>query len=133
MRRDGSWNSPPRALSVASISLRAATFAFVAWTMLVTEAGAQRFTQVPPDPDMPVAEGFDTERALLWAEPNFVPLRNPEWKPLRSARRGREVSDDTPVVAFEAGGETLVLVTSQMSYHHVAQGEMAGEPWMVTF
>ena len=30
-------------------------------------------------------------------------------------------------------GKTLVLVSSQMTYHHVAQGEMEGEPWMVTF
>lgn len=98
-----------------------------------TEADAQRFTQVEPEPGQPVAEGFETARALFWAEPNFVPLRDPEWMPLSAARRARRVSDDTPVLLFEAGGQTLVLVSSQMSYHHVAQGEMAGEPWMVTF
>ena len=96
-------------------------------------AQADRFVQIPVDPDMPRVEGFDTERVLLWAEPNFIPLRDPEWQPLRDARRANSVADDTPVVLFEAGGQTLVLVTSQMSYHHVAQGEMAGEPWMVTF
>ena len=37
------------------------------------------------------------------------------------------------VVTFDVGGKTLVLVSSQMAYHHVAQGEMEGEPWMVTF
>ena len=52
---------------------------------------------------------------------------------LAGARRAGNVADDTPVVVFEAGGKTLVLVSSSMSYHHVAQGEMAGEPWMVTF
>jgi hypothetical protein len=31
----------------------------------------------------------------------------------------------------EAG--RLALVTDQMAYHHVAQGEIAGEPWMVSF
>lgn len=97
------------------------------------DAEAQRFTQVQPEPGQPAAEGFDTERALFWAEPNFVPLRDPEWMPLAQARRSRAVADDTPVLVFTAGGETLVLVSSQMSYHHVAQGEMAGEPWMVTF
>lgn len=103
--------------------------------MAVAAAGAeaQRFTQVAPPPGQPVAEGFDTERALFWAEPNFVPLRDPEWTSLANARRSRQVADDTPVLVFEVGGETLVLVSSQMSYHHVAQGETAGEPWMVTF
>ncbi len=101
--------------------------------VLTAEAEAQRFTQVPPDPGLPIAEGFETDRALFWAAPNFVPLRNPVWTPLREARRARDVQDDTPLLVFEAGGETLTLVSSQMSYHHVAQGEMAGEPWMVTF
>ena len=99
----------------------------------VTEAEAQRFVQVPPPADQPAAEGFDPERALFFQQTNFDPLRNPEWNALRDARRVGAVDDDQPVLVFEAGGETLVLVTSQMSYHHVAQGEMAGEPWMVTF
>ena len=55
------------------------------------------------------------------------------WTSLSGARRAGNVQNETPVVVFEAGGETLVLVTSQMSYHHVAQGEMEGKPWMVTF
>ena len=101
--------------------------------VFAADAEAQRFTQVPPDPGQHIAEDFDTDRALFWAAPNFVPLRNPEWIPLREARRARNVQDDTPLLVFEAGGKTLTLVSSQMSYHHVAQGEMAGEPWMVTF
>ena len=83
--------------------------------------------------NMPTKEGFDTGRALFWSAPNFIPLRNPDWRPLSDVRRAREVSDDTPVLVFEAGGSTLALVTSQMAYHHVAQGTRNGEPWMVTF
>ena len=94
---------------------------------------AQAFQEVAADPNMPIKEGFDTDRAIFWRAPNFVPLRNPEWRPLRAALRAGDVSDDTPVLMFEAGGSTLVLVSSQMSYHHVAQGDMNGEPWMVTF
>ncbi len=100
---------------------------------MAADLAAQRFTEVDPEPGQPVAEDFDTERALFWAEPNFVPLRNPEWTPLRDAIGDGDIADDTPLLVFQAGSETLTLVTSQMSYHHVAQGEMAGEPWMVTF
>ncbi len=85
------------------------------------------------DPDLPRKEGFDAERAFLGSEPIFTPLRDPDFEPLRSVLRRGDVSNDTPVLVFEAGGQTLALVTSQMSYHHVAQGDMAGEPWMVTF
>ena len=108
--------------------------ALVAATALMTsDAHAQRFVAVPPPPDQPMAEGFDPDRALFFAEPNFVPLRDPGWIHLEDALDAGAVEDDTPVLLFEAGGETLTLVSAQMSYHHVAQGEMAGEPWMVTF
>jgi len=107
--------------------------ALVTAAVFAAEVEAQRFTQVPPEPGQPSAEGFDPNRALFFAEPNFIPLRNPEWTPLSDVRRARDVADDTPVLVFEVAGQTLALVTAQMSYHHVAQGEMAGEPWMVTF
>ena len=99
----------------------------------VSPLGAQQWTAIEPDPDMPAREGFDIHRAIFWAEPNFVPLRYPEWHPLEEALHRGAVEYGTPVVVFEAGGRTLVLVTSQMAYHHVAQGEVAGEPWMVSF
>ena len=105
----------------------------VAAFLLAEGAEAQRFTQVPPPPNQPAAEGFDPDRALFFAESNFQPLRDPEWRPLDQVLRVGDVRDDQPVLVFEAGGETLVLVSAQMSYHHVAQGDMAGEPWMVTF
>jgi hypothetical protein len=113
--------------------VRSSALALTAAALVAMDAEAQRFTQVPPPPDQPAAEGFDPERALFFAESNFDPLRDPEWSPLRDVRRAGDVTDDQPVLVFESGGETLVLVSAQMSYHHVAQGEMAGEPWMVTF
>ena len=85
------------------------------------------------DPTMPVKDGFDTDRAILWARPNFTPLRDPDWQPLDAARRSGDLDDETTLVTFEIQGKTLALVSSQMAYHHVAQGEMEGEPWMVTF
>ena len=88
---------------------------------------------VDADPNMPTQEGFDTDRAIFWSSSNFVPLRNPDWRSLSGARRAGDISASTPVLVFEVGGSTLVLVTGQMAYHHVAQGDMNGEPWMVTF
>jgi hypothetical protein len=115
------------------VSPLVASTAVVLLLVGATRAEAQRFTEVPPEPGMPSAEGFEKDRALFFAEPNFTPLRDPEWQSLSGARRSRDVADDTPILVFEVGGRTLALVSSQMSYHHVAQGEMEGEPWMVTF
>ena len=109
----------------------------MAITMLIFSFGAPLAAQfsalVPADPNMPVKDGFDTGRAIFWAEPNFAPLRDPEWQSLQDVRRTGRVTDETTVLTFDVGGKTLVLVSGQMAYHHVAQGEMEGEPWMVTF
>jgi hypothetical protein len=94
---------------------------------------AQAPATLEADPDMPRKEGFDTGRAIFWESGNFDPLRDPDWVSLADARKDGHVADDTPMLVFEVGGVTLALVTSQMSYHHVAQGDMRGEPWMVTF
>ncbi len=94
---------------------------------------AQFSDRLEADPNMPVQDGFDTDRAILWARPNFTPLRDPEWQSLRGARRSGAVTNETTVLTFDVQGKTLTLVSSQMAYHHVAQGEMDGEPWMVTF
>lgn len=122
---------PSVARGLASAATIAATLAISATFAL--DASAQMAPQVQPDPDMPTKEGFDTGRAIFWAHPNFQPLRNPEWEPLRAALRRGDVADETTVLKFRAAGQTLVLVSSQMTYHHVAQGVMEGEPWMVTF
>ena len=89
--------------------------------------------ELPVDPELPVKAGFDVERAFLGSRPIFTPLRDPDFEPLGAVLRRGDVSDDTPMLVFRAAGRTMALVSSQMSYHHVAQGEMAGEPWMVTF
>jgi len=105
----------------------------LALAILSPTAEAQRFVEVEADPSQPVKEGFDTDRAMFFAQPNFVPFRDPEFESLRSAMLAGDVKEDAPVLVFEAGGETLVLVMEQMVYHHVAQGTTGGEPWMVTF
>lgn len=100
---------------------------------LAAPLSAQFSDRLEADPNMPVMDGFDTDRAIFWARPNFTPLRDPEWQSLRAVQRSGDLTDETVVVTFDVQGKTLVLVSSQMSYHHVAQGDMEGEPWMVTF
>ncbi|MEM9777210.1 MAG: hypothetical protein AAF902_21705 [Chloroflexota bacterium] len=40
---------------------------------------------------------------------------------------------DIELIAFERNGERRVLLLTEMHYHHVCQGELAGEPYLVTF
>ena len=89
--------------------------------------------ELPVDPELPVKAGFDVDRAFLGSQPIFTPLRDPEFESLEGVLRRGDLDDDTPMLVFRTADRTMALVSSQMSYHHVAQGEMAGEPWMVTF
>ena len=77
---------------------------------------------------------FDIERAYQADSTLYEPFRVGETRPLAEALRAGDADPLTSVLVIEhprAG--RLALVTDQMAYHHVAQGEIAGEPWMVSF
>lgn len=40
---------------------------------------------------------------------------------------------DRFILVFERGGEKRALDATQMTYHHIAQGDLAGHPYAVTF
>ena len=50
-------------------------------------------------------------------------------QPLAEAK----LAGDHFLLVFERGGERMALDATQMTYHHVAQGELAKEPYVVTF
>ena len=79
------------------------------------------------------AEDFDPDRAMLSDAPMFDAFYPAEYESLADALDDRRVDDDTALLVLEQGGSTLTFLTMQMSYHHIAQGELAGEPWMVSF
>ena len=76
---------------------------------------------------------FDISRATLSDKDDFQPFNANTTRPLQEALAGGDVHKDTPVLVMEGATGALALPTRQMCYHHVAQGEMAGEPWMVSF
>ena len=43
------------------------------------------------------------------------------------------LADDEPLLVFERGGQTRAFRLRDMVYHHAAQGELAGEPYVVSF
>lgn len=82
---------------------------------------------------IPRVAGFDVNRAMLRDGSRFTPFLVEESQMLRQALDDGLIEDDTPILVVERGGQRLALITSEMMFHHVAQGEMAGEPWMVSF
>ena len=44
-----------------------------------------------------------------------------------------KLKDDTQLIAFERSGQRRAVLLSEAMYHHIVQGELAGEPYLVTF
>lgn len=76
---------------------------------------------------------FDASRATLKDKDMFQPFHVRTTRLLREALASGDVREDTLVLVMGDDVGTLALLTQQMSYHHVAQGEMAGKPWLVSF
>jgi len=96
-------------------------------TALLPRVGYAQADSVPRVP------GFDVNRAMLRDRSRFTPFVVEESQLLSEVLGQGVVDDDTPILVVERGGERLALITREMTFHHVAQGEMAGEPWMVSF
>ncbi len=61
-----------------------------------------------------------------------------QFRPFRPAGDGdllasAGLADDEELLVFRRGDQHRALIMRQMVYHHVAQGELAGEPYLVTF
>lgn len=76
---------------------------------------------------------FEPDRAILDLGGAFDPFRVTSWESLAEAREQGKVGDETRVLVLARGDARLALLTNQMAYHHLAQGELGGEPWMVSF
>lgn len=86
--------------------------------------GADQVKKVP---------SFDPDRAMLGERPMFDAFRVSETRSLADALKDGAVQRETPLMVMQREGATFALITTQMAYHHVAQGNLMGEPWLVTF
>lgn len=74
--------------------------------------------------------GFDPDHARLY---------DPDWFPrFRVPEEGEALADaglrsDTRLIVVERAGERRAFLLDELAFHHVAQGELAGEPYVVAF
>ncbi len=61
----------------------------------------------------------------------FTPFRPTAEHELPLAQAG--LKPEIELITFERNGERRALIATEMHYHHVCQGELAGEPYLVTF
>ena len=76
---------------------------------------------------------FDASRAILSARSRWPPFEVKATVPLGRALEQGRVQANMPVVVMEVADQALAFSTVQIAFHHVAQGQTGGEPWLVIF
>ncbi|NIN72020.1 MAG: hypothetical protein GTO46_08910 [Gemmatimonadetes bacterium] len=78
-------------------------------------------------------QGFDLDRAFILDSASVEPFYVTETRSLRQALDEGVINEATPLVVMEHEAGRLAFVVDQLAYHHMAQGDIDGEPWMVSF
>ncbi len=76
---------------------------------------------------------FDIDVARIGVGGRFEPFVVENMEPLADALKAGRVQNDTRLLVSQHPAGRVALLTDQMTYHHVAQGNIEGEPWMVSF
>ena len=72
------------------------------------------------------------DRSKAWIKEDgfqFEPLRPKKASSLSAAR----LAPKTELILFQRGGEHRALIMREMAYHHICQGELGGQPYLVSF
>jgi hypothetical protein len=79
------------------------------------------------------ARPFDLTRAVFVDKMLYPPAHFNTTYSLADKVRDGMILSQTSLLMMETGTQPLTFITLQMVYHHVAQGESSGEPWLVSF
>ncbi|UCC84926.1 MAG: hypothetical protein JSW46_08445 [Gemmatimonadota bacterium] len=83
--------------------------------------------------DSPAQEEFDLDRAFILDSASVEPFYVTETRSLRQALDEGVINKAIPLVVMQHEAGALAFVVDQLAYHHMAQGEIDGEPWLVSF
>jgi len=67
---------------------------------------------------------------LSWKGFAFEPFQVPE---LGIPLGNLKLPSDLELIVFSRNGKWHALIAREMAYHHVAQGELGGQPFLVSF
>ena len=76
------------------------------------------------------AEPFDLSRARLRGPDYFKRYQAPD---NGESLAGSGLGNDVELLVVKRRGEGRALLMREVSYHHVVQGRLAGEPYVVSF
>ncbi|GGE07404.1 hypothetical protein GCM10011571_05820 [Marinithermofilum abyssi] len=78
-------------------------------------------------------KGLDVRKARLSRKNLFPPMQVKGSLPLRDVVRSGRMHRKDELLVVERNGVPLAFSVYQMAYHHIAQGELAGHPYLVAY
>ena len=73
---------------------------------------------------------FNPDKAIFKSADFFQRFRLPKrGTPISKAK----IADDTHILVAERNGVECAVTLQQMAYHHIAQGTLGGEPFVISF
>lgn len=76
---------------------------------------------------------FDVSRAKLSDKAQFKPFHVSAFLDSSNLFEKKMISGQDEILVFELNNKHYGLLTKQMAYHHVANGEIDGQPFMISF
>lgn len=76
---------------------------------------------------------FDESKAMLKDKSFFKPYEVKNFEDVEVLLNKGEISKDEGILIFEMKNKYYGFKTIQMLYHHIAQGKIDNEPFMVSF
>jgi len=61
----------------------------------------------------------------------FRPFRPTEKQEISLAQA--KLKSNTELLSFQRGDQRRTFIAAEMAYHHIGQGVLAGQPYLVTF
>lgn len=101
--------------------------------LMLTVAAFGQAPVMPQLPNGPAKPGFDIGRFSPTAVGTFRTFYVTDTEPLKKALADSTVAPDTRVLVISTAAGRLALITEQMVYHHIAQGQARNKDWMATF
>ncbi len=76
---------------------------------------------------------FDVSKAKLSNKAEFKPFQVDSFIENKTLIEKGLIKQDEGILVFEYNKKHYGLLTKQMTYHHVANGDIDGEPFMISF
>lgn len=76
---------------------------------------------------------FDESKAMLKKKSLFKPFNVKSFVDVKELLKAKKIDENDGILIFKVKAKYYGFKTIQMHYHHIAQGKIENEPFMISF